>query len=252
MCTKICKSCGKELPLEAFRKDSHGSLGRKAHCKECMSNKEKDTRVYEIICETCGEKFIATTKRAKYCKECKCKRQSKRMSGQNHPNYNGGVLVHCDTCSKELHINLSEYENNAHHFCNKKCYGSWKSEQMQGENNYFYDSELTDEYRQQYKEDKRVGSEMDNWRKQVYERDNYTCQHCGSNKSGTLNAHHKDGYHWCEERRHDVSNGVTLCKDCHDEFHSIYGYKNNTQQQFEEWNNTNMLIPSQATESQEK
>ena len=33
--TKKCKTCNRELPLEAFRKDKHGYLGRKANCKEC-------------------------------------------------------------------------------------------------------------------------------------------------------------------------------------------------------------------------
>lgn len=57
------------------------------------------------------------------------------------------------------------------------------------------------------------------WRKSVFERDNYTCQQCGSRKSGTLNAHHiKDWKHY-PELRYDVSNGVTLCKDCHQKLH---------------------------------
>ena len=78
--------------------------------------------------------------------------------------------------------------------------------------------------------------EIDEWRKQVFERDNYTCQHCGDNKGHNLVAHHKDGYNWCEERRTDVDNGETLCNKCHKEFHSIYGYGNNTEQQYKEWN----------------
>ncbi len=240
--TKICKTCGRELPLEAFRKDKHGYLGRKANCKECMSKKEKQTRKFELTCKSCGEKFIATSKQAKYCAKCKNKEQGKKISGHNHPNYNGGKVVKCDNCGKEIHMTLFEYENHEHHFCSRECYGKWKSTQMQGENNPSYKPELTDEYRQQYKEDKRVGSEMDKWRKAVYERDNYTCQCCGSKKSGNgnLNAHHKDGYHWCIERRHDVTNGVTLCIECHNEFHSIYGNRNNTEEQYEEFiNNKN-------------
>lgn len=78
-----------------------------------------------------------------------------------------------------------------------------------------------------------------NWRTEVYERDSYTCQCCGDNWSGRLNAHHKDGYHWCKERRIDVSNGVTLCEECHRlgdySFHALYGNTNNTENQYDEW-----------------
>jgi hypothetical protein len=75
--------------------------------------------------------------------------------------------------------------------------------------------------------------EYEIWRQKVFERDNYICQCCGISKG--LNAHHKDGYHWCEERRVDVLNGVTLCEECHKDFHNKYGLRNNTEQQFNEW-----------------
>lgn len=73
------------------------------------------------------------------------------------------------------------------------------------------------------------------WRKEVYKKDNYTCQCCGDNKGGNLNAHHLDGYDWCEEKRLDINNGITLCKNCHSDFHYVYGYGGNTKEQFEEW-----------------
>ena len=65
------------------------------------------------------------------------------------------------------------------------------------------------------------------------------CECCGAKngngKTIILNAHHKDGYHWCVERRHDVTNGVTLCDECHKEFHDIYGNRNNTEEQYNEF-----------------
>lgn len=73
------------------------------------------------------------------------------------------------------------------------------------------------------------------WRSEVYERDCYTCQCCGNNKGGDLNAHHLDGYDWCKEKRTDVDNGITLCKKCHKDFHGKYGYGSNTRMQFEEY-----------------
>ncbi len=60
------------------------------------------------------------------------------------------------------------------------------------------------------------------WRKAVFERDNYTCQLCGS-KGGTLNAHHIERYRNCIQRRTDVSNGITLCYACHKKIHHLEG-----------------------------
>lgn len=72
--------------------------------------------------------------------------------------------------------------------------------------------------------------------KEVFKRDNYTCQCCNKH-GGNLNAHHLNGYNWDKEHRTDVDNGITLCEECHREFHKIYGMGNNTKEQFEEWIN---------------
>lgn len=69
--------------------------------------------------------------------------------------------------------------------------------------------------------------EYGNWRKDCFKRDNYTCQECG--KSGYLEVHHKKErvVIWNENNIktwEDVikckelwerSNGITLCKNCH-------------------------------------
>jgi hypothetical protein len=70
------------------------------------------------------------------------------------------------------------------------------------------------------------------WRLKVYKRDNFTCQCCGDKTSDNLNAHHLEGWHWCKELRFEVSNGVTLCKDCHKLFHKQHTMMWNTSEQF--------------------
>lgn len=59
--------------------------------------------------------------------------------------------------------------------------------------------------------------EANEWRKAVFERDDYTCQHCGLSKevSGNLNADHIKPFALYPELRFELSNGRTLCKPCH-------------------------------------
>ena len=85
----------------------------------------------------------------------------------------------------------------------------------------------------------RNSADYKNWRNFVFSRDNYTCQCCGTHsgngKAVRLVAHHIQNWASCEELRYDEKNGITLCNDCHVGFHSIYGIKNNTLEQLNEY-----------------
>lgn len=52
------------------------------------------------------------------------------------------------------------------------------------------------------------------WKKDVLERDNYTCQGCGV-KGGNLHVDHIKQFAYFPELRTELSNGRTLCIDCH-------------------------------------
>jgi hypothetical protein len=56
------------------------------------------------------------------------------------------------------------------------------------------------------------------WRTAVFERDKFTCQKCGA-VGGELNAHHIKPYAKYKELRYELSNGITLCKNCHKLLH---------------------------------
>ena len=60
----------------------------------------------------------------------------------------------------------------------------------------------------------RKSSEYENWRRLVFERDNFACMSCGI-RGGKLHAHHIVPFSVSEELRFEVSNGMTLCIDCH-------------------------------------
>jgi len=73
-----------------------------------------------------------------------------------------------------------------------------------------------------------------NWRKKVFERDNHTCQKCGL-VGGKLIAHHIEGWVNCEKKRFWVRNGATLCVSHHIRFHKMFGRKNNTRKQLQDY-----------------
>lgn len=111
----------------------------------------------------------------------------------------------------------------------KRCRRCWY-EKNKGKNNCNYNVNLTKKDRQ----DKRKYHEYYVWRIAVYERDGYTCQVC-LKCGGSLVAHHLRSYSNNKDLRVVISNGITLCKNCHKKFHFIYGRKNNTKEQFEEF-----------------
>ena len=70
------------------------------------------------------------------------------------------------------------------------------------------------------------------WRKEIFERDNYTCQKCRTNR-GPLNVHHIIEFNNILKEQNikniddalscnylwDLNNGITLCKRCHQQLH---------------------------------
>lgn len=67
----------------------------------------------------------------------------------------------------------------------------------------------------------RTISEYREWRTAVFERDHFACTRCGDNKGGNLHAHHIKKFADFPELRYKVSNGVTLCFDCHAKEHDV-------------------------------
>lgn len=218
---KVCTNCGGLKHINKFykKKTKKGNITRESHCKQCKE--EKRSRRYKSTCEFCGLEFTSGVKNQRFCSN-KCRGKSR----DNKVKYN------CEICGAECEESEQHYLKSKHHFCGVECSHIWQSINWAGENSPLWNPNLT----QQERERCRISSkEYDEWRLEVYKRDKYTCQCCKQSKSGHLNAHHLNGYNWDKENRYNTNNGVTLCEDCHKEFHKLYGKGNNTKEQFEEY-----------------
>lgn len=203
------------------------------------------------ICKECGGHFEVEGDR--FSRFCSRVCRNKFRNRQN--NLDNKIKKVCKTCGKSFECYRSEVYKN---YCRSKCkrigerdkeskYDKKKVENKIVNGSRFLNREiniiLVD------KSDKNIGKEirhtnkMKIWRKAVFKRDNYTCQHCGeASKSGRylhLNAHHiipmaeliasytnieekfrDDSYSVInDDFFYDLTNAIVLCETCHKEWH---------------------------------
>lgn len=139
------------------------------------------------------------------------------------------ITLGCKQCGKEFDVSINRKDTAK--FCSPKCMNKWRAENLVGENHPKWNPDITDE--------KRVSGRFihgyKQWRKDVYKRDNYTCQVCGDSSIKNLITHHIESYYNNPELRTELSNGITMCECCHRNFHRLYGLTNNTRYQYDEF-----------------
>ena len=202
---KRCTKC-KELKLiKKFDKASAKKDGFNQECKECRRNR------YFHICIQCGKEFRSGKKENKFCsrkcmgmysdnkEEVSCdycgkifrKRKLKVLNDKKNfcsreccgEYQKKRITIICEYCKKSFDTVPSKIALHEHHYCSMQCANLANAKI--GEKNPNYNPNMTDEER----EVKRTYNEYYEWRKQVFERDNYTCQCCGK-YGGSLAAHH--------------------------------------------------------------
>lgn len=100
---------------------------------------------------------------------------------------------------------------------------------VKGEKNIFWKGGITPKNKSI-----RHSMEYHNWQEACLQRDNYTCVKKGK-RGGNLEVHHINNFADYPELRFEIDNGITLSKESHREFHKLYGFKNNTPEQFTEY-----------------
>ena len=212
------------------------------NCKcDCGQNKEIDgSSLRRGVTKSCG--CLAKERVANMNKKNICGVKSGRLIALHRLNEldsTGCYYWYCK-CECGNYRRASVKDLNSKHV--RSCGCLHKDSILKGENSPHYNPTITDEER--LKRRYILGKESKlKWQKQIFKRDDYTCQIC--NKRGvTLNAHHLDSWNWCKEKRFDIVNGITICENCHKSFHFEYGSGDNTKKQFiefkkkrTEWNN---------------
>lgn len=181
-------------------------------CPECVkrNRSNKMTKTHEQFME---EFYIKN----KYAKDIEIK--SKYTGTYDYIN------CECKICGHK-------WQSTGHNLLKGKGCSECAINRRKGEKNCRYNPNITDKER----ETGRNYSDYKEWRTKCFERDNYTCQVTGE-KGGRLEVHHLYSYDNNKELRLDINNGVTISKNIHKQFHSIYGYGNNTLEQWEEFIN---------------
>ena len=148
-------------------------------------------------CIECGIEIYQKRRLKGICEECKKTRRSR---------FRPQTYKICMFCGKEF----GPVDRLKKKFCSIKC----KVNYLQGENHPRWQGGKSLETRRA-----RAKSKYRVWREAVFARDNWTCQICGrrskKNKRIEINAHHKESFAKNKSKRYDVSNGRTLCTDCH-------------------------------------
>lgn len=144
------------------------------------------------------------------------------------------VKVKCDNCKKEYFLSYKNYNQQIDRHKGKLyCCDCVNSICHSKENNNRWNPNLSEDERKARQDVQRHIEGYNEFIKKVLYLYDYSCFLCKSNEN--LEVHHLDGYEWCKEKRTDEKNGICLCKKCHKNFHSEFGYKKNTKEQFEKW-----------------
>ena len=134
------------------------------------------------------------------------------------------IKCKCKKCGKDWYVAPCRLLKNV------KCFYCSYKEDRSGEKSCMWNPNLTDEER----EEKRHNPLYQKLVQEIMEKDNYTCQLTGDRNSHH-NVHHLNGWDKFIDQRYDEKNMITLSENIHKEFHHLYGYGNNTKEQFYEF-----------------
>lgn len=118
----------------------------------------------------------------------------------------------CEWCEQTF-LMVANNHRLGKRFCSSSCRGKHQTT-FRGESGHNWRGGVTPDNRAG-----RTGLEYRAWREAIFARDNWTCQKCFRRGGITIHAHHIKEFAKHPELRNELSNGLTLCKDCHYDIH---------------------------------
>ena len=198
--------------------------------------KDGSTIPLECACDECGKVFSTTKYRItrnghQLCRQCALRAKQRkdlpvgsrwgRLTVLGPSERIGYSICRCECGTIGEHSNV-ELKRHTTKSCG--CYRREKSSdtakkylpRLSGANHPNWKGGITDE-----RHIVESSKEYKAFRLTVLERDGNRCRKCG--KSEDLCVHHVLDFMAHPEMRCNADNGVTLCRSCHEQFHSIYG-----------------------------
>ena len=214
---------GIKIPLHKLKPNSHKKIT--IICPECGRSFKRYFKVLRksgcFLCQKCAIKDKLST-------TLEIGMQKNRLTVVRKSQKAGYSIFKCD-CGNEKEILNRSFLSGKTRSC-----GCLKRENMKKIAVHFMGAQhgnwrggITGE-----RQNRMAKADYEKWRISVYERDGYICQKCGQ-RGGKLNAHHIFNYANNKDKIIDLTNGCTLCQECHALFHKIYGRNNNTQAQLD-------------------
>ena len=183
-----------------------------AVCDGCGLYRDVEYRAYSDLCFLCTRRSVETRKKNS---ESKMGENAPNYGkfGEDHPRYG---KHHSDETKKKISEAISgknHYFYGKHHSDETKKKISKSRECYVGENSPNWKGGITS-----WRLNMLSSKTYKNWRTSVFVRDDYTCRMCET-RGGKLEAHHimpiRDNKNTL--LIYDTNNGITLCRDCHDE-----------------------------------
>lgn len=156
-------------------------------------------------CFLCGGHCSQFGAKTKVCKKCRARETDCVFCGKKIKQYTASVYEERLSCSKSC---IMKYKV-LHNIKRDKLNDYVKNHPRKGKDCHFWSGGTSTP---DMKRRNRI--EYLNWRKSVFSRDNYTCVFCGV-RGGKLEADHIKPFLFYPELEIEVSNGRTLCKECH-------------------------------------
>lgn len=201
----VCDECGSEVEYT-------DSSWEPFYCEDCRydvigekAGKAQEVDRVEDECEWCGETYSGLPCRVEPKRFCSPECKDEWSSGENHPRWTREE-VQCENCGDSQSLPKCRLEEFDKHFCDSECYGEWCIENRKGELNPNWEGGWDPYY-------------GENWyrkRREVRERDDYTCQICGE-VEGVIDVHHITPIRKFDkpENANTMNNLITLCRSCH-------------------------------------